>query len=107
MPHQNVHTSKATARKGATDEQTGREGGRRDETRSYAEAELTNTSLAAPAAGEMADYMDEGEALGADDVQQGANHTNRHVRHEPRTIQGRKTIEGNRQRLKTGSADGN
>ena len=56
---------------------------------------------------EVEDFMDEGEALGADDVQQGANHTNRHVRHEPRTIQGRKTAEGNRQRLKTGSADGN
>lgn len=58
---------------------------------------------AAAAAGE--DYMDEGDALAADDVQQGGNHRNRPDRTEAMQVQGRKTVEGNRQRLKTGSAE--
>ena len=48
--------------------------------------------------------MDEGEALGADDVQQGSNHLNRPERTEKMYGQGRKTREGNLNRLKTGSA---
>ena len=54
------------------------------------------------------EYLDEeGEPLGAPDVQQGGTHDNRLSHRERDSIQGRKTIEGNRQRLKTGSADGN
>ena len=110
MPHQNVDQSKATAQNAATDpagpgDQTGREGDRRPEPRSYAAPDVAGSSLAPPAAGEVADFMDEGDPLGADDVQMGGNHRNRPNRTEARDTQGPKTVAGNRQRVKTGSAD--
>lgn len=112
MPHQNVDSSNATAQNAATDPVAPNDQAReqdaaaRPEPRSYAAPEVTDSSLAPPAAGEMADYMDEGDALGADDVQQGATHANRPARTENRDQQGGKTLEGNRNRIRTGSADG-
>ena len=112
MPHQNVQSSNATAQNAATDragpgDQT-RAGGesRRPEPRSYAAPDVTDSTVAPPAAGEMADYMDEGDPLAADDVQQGSTHANRPERTEKMQQQGPKTRAGNRNRVKTGSADG-
>jgi hypothetical protein len=112
MPHQNTHSSNATAQNAATDpiqpsdQARGQNAADRAEPRSYASGDVRDSSLAGPAAGEVADYMDEGDALGADDVQQGSNHLNRPERTEKLYGQGRKTREGNLNRLKTGSADG-
>lgn len=82
MPHQNTDSPKA--KRADTREQ---EASLDAESRSYA-----------------ADDMDEGDALGADDVQQGSNHLNRLDGGEKLYGQGRKTREGNLNRLKTGSA---
>ena len=112
MPHQNVESSKATAQNAATDpvgpgDQTEAGGeSRRPEPRSYAAPDAGDSTLAPPASGEVADFMDEGDALAADDVQLGGNHRNRPDRTEKLDQQGPKTREGNRNRVKTGSADG-
>ena len=112
MPHQNVQSSKATAQNAATDpvgpgDQTQAGGeARRPEPRSYAAPDVMDSTVAPPAAGEMADYMDEGDPLGADDVQQGGTHANRPERTEKLQQQGPKTRAGNRNRVRTGSADG-
>ena len=79
MPHQNVDSSNAAARDAGGDP-------------------------AGPV--EIAGYLDEGDPIGADDVQQGSNHANRPARSEKLDQQGRKTRAGNLNRLKTGSADG-
>lgn len=111
MPHQNVHSSKATAQNAATDpvgpgDQTSAGGeARRPEPRSYAAPDVVESTLAPPAAGEVADYMDEGDALDADDVQLGSTNRNRPRHTDIDTGQGPKTRAGNQQRLKTGSAD--
>ena len=74
MPHQNVHSSKATAQNAATDpvgpgDQTQAGGeGLRPEPRSYAASDVTESTLAPPAAGEVADFMDEGDPLGAHSI---------------------------------------
>ena len=112
MPHQNVHSSKATAQNAVTDpvgpgDETQAGGEKlRPEPRSYAAPEVSDSSLAPPAAGEVADYMDEGDPIGADDVQQGATNANRPERTEKLRGQGPKTRAGNRNRVKSGSADG-
>lgn len=112
MPHQNVHSSKATAQNAATDPVAPNDQAReqnvsvRREPRSYAAPDVADSSLAPPAAGEVADYMDEGDALAADDVQSGGDHRNRPARTEGMSAQGPKTIAGNKERLKSGSADG-
>ena len=116
MPHQNVHSSKATAQNAATDpvgpgDQTSAgksrpEDARGPEPRSYAAPDVADSSLAPPAAGEVADYMDEGDALAADDVQLGGTNRNRPERTEKMDQQGPKTRAGNRNRVKSGSADG-
>ena len=112
MPHQNVESSKATAQNAATDpvgpgDQT-QAGGetRRPEPNSYAAPDVAESTLAAPAAGEVADFMDEGDPLGADDVQLGSTNRNRPRNTDADTGQGPKTREANRNRVQTGSADG-
>jgi hypothetical protein len=112
MPHQNVHSSKATAQNAATDpvgpgDQT-QAGGEatRPEPRSYAAPDVADSTVAPPASGEVADYMDEGDALGADDVQLGSTNRNRPDRTEKMDQQGPKTRAGNLNRVKSGSADG-
>lgn len=72
----------------------------------HAAPDVGDSSLAPPAAGEVADYMDEGDPVGADDVQQGATHASRPERTEKLRGQGPKTRAGDRNRVKTGSADG-
>ena len=112
MPHQNVDSSTATAQNAATDPTAPNDQAReqnaavRSEPRSYAAPDVKDSSLAPPASGEVADYMDEGDALAADDVQQGSDHRNRPARTEKLDTQGPKTVAGNRERLKSGSADG-
>lgn len=112
MPHQNVDSSKATAQNAATDpvgpgDQTQAGGeSRRPEPRSYAAPEVTDSTLAPPAAGEIADYMDEGDPLGADDVQLGGTHRNRPRNTDADVGQGPKTRAANRNRVRTGTADG-
>ena len=111
MPHQNVESAKATAQNAATDpvgpgDQTEAGGeARRPEPRTYAAPDVADSTLAPPAAGEVADYMDEGDALGADDVQLGGTNRNRPRNTEIDSGQGPKTRAGNQQRLRTGSAD--
>jgi hypothetical protein len=112
MPHQNVESSKATAQNAATDpvgpgDQT-RAGGenRRPEPRSYAAAEVTDSTLAPPAAGEIADFMDEGDPLGPEEVQLGGTNRNRPRNTDADAGQGPKTRAGNRNRVRTGTADG-
>lgn len=110
MPHQNVTTSDAAAQNAATDRSQPNDQAReqnraaRPEPRSYAATDSADASLAAPAAGEMADYMDEGDDLGGAAVQQGRSHSNRPVATEARHGQGPKTVAANRQRLKGGDA---
>jgi hypothetical protein len=109
MPHQNFDSSKATAQNAATDPAAPRVQGDaagRQEPRSYAAPDVAESSLAPPAAGEVADYMDEGDALAADDVQSGGNHANRPGRTEVMSDQGPKTTAGNKERIRSGSADG-
>ena len=111
MPHQNPDSSKATAQNAATDsaapnDQAREEhAGLRSEPRSYTAPDVADASLAPPAAGEIGDYADEGEALGDAGRQQGRNHAARPERTEAAQGQGRKTLEGNRQRARSGTAE--
>lgn len=82
MPHQNVEAGKATAQNAATDptgpgDQTGREHGPADaEPRSYAAPDVADSTVAPPAAGETADFADEGEDLGGAEFHTGRDRTN-------------------------------
>jgi hypothetical protein len=106
MPHQNVDSSKATEQNSATGSGAPNDEGREQnravhrEPRSYAAPNVADSSLAPPAAGEVADYMDEGDALGDDGVQQGSTHANRPVRTEADRGQGPKTRKANRRIVK-------
>ena len=110
MPHQNVQSSDATAQNAATpsrepgDEPQG-ELDLRPEPRSYTAPEWSDASLAAPAAGEAAEYLDEGDALGDDGVQQGSTQNNRPLRTEADRGQGPKTRAANRELSRSGSPD--
>ena len=116
MPHQNVDSATATAQNAATDPvtpgdqtragQSRPDENRRPEPHSYAAPDVAESTLAPPAAGETADYMDEGDALGADDVQLGGTNRNRPRNTDVDTGQGPKTRAGNRNIVKTGAADG-
>jgi hypothetical protein len=107
MPHANTQSSKATAQNSATDpaapSDQAREQNRsaKPEPRSYAAADLKDASLAPPAAGEVANYMAEGEALGAEGLQEGRNHTARPVRAEAQRGQDPRTRAANRAQLKS------
>ncbi|HWE44839.1 MAG TPA: hypothetical protein VG407_02335 [Caulobacteraceae bacterium] len=111
MPHQNTTSSKATSQNAATDpampNDQAREQNREEhaEPRSYAAPDVADATLASPAAGEVADYMDEGDAIGdtatgEGGVQQGRNHTTRPLRTEAQRGQGPKTRTANREQLK-------
>lgn len=110
MAHQNVQSPKATAQNAV---EPSREPGDqpqgeldlRAEPRSYAAPNYADASLAPPAAGEVADDMDEGEALGDAGVQQGATHNNRPVRTEAARGQGQKTTAASRDMASSGSSD--
>jgi hypothetical protein len=110
MPHQNVQSTDATAQNAVTPsrepgDQPQGELDLRAEPRSYTARDYSEATLAAPAAGEVADYMDEGEALGDAGLQQGSTHNNRPVRTEAATGQGAKTTAANRELASKGSSD--
>lgn len=111
MPHQNVSSSDATAQNAATDRAQPNDQARdqrpdvRDEPRAYAAPDIADANLAPPAAGETADFMDEGDELGGASAQQGRTHSNRPETTEARSGQGPKTTAANRQRLKDGDAE--
>ena len=111
MSHQNTQSSRATAQNSATGQTPGDDRAAEQnravhpEPRSYAAPNVADSTLAAPAAGEMADYADEGDALGMDDVQQGGNSTRRPVGVEARNGQGPKTRAANRRMARSGSSD--
>jgi hypothetical protein len=111
MPHQNTQSPRATAQNAVTGQTPGNDRGAEQnrsvhpEPRSYVAPDVADSTLAAPAAGEMADYADEGDALGMDDVQQGGSHTRRPVGTEANSGQGPKTLRANRKMVKSGSPD--
>ena len=110
MPHQNVQSPKATAQNAVTPsrepgDQAQGELDLRSEPRSYAAPDYADATLAAPAAGEVAEYMDEGDALGDAGAQQGSTHNNRPVRTEAARGQGSKTTAANRKMTAAGSPD--
>ncbi|MDP3802589.1 hypothetical protein [Brevundimonas sp.] len=100
MPHQNSASSDAAAQNSATDSGSPRniptDQDLRPEPTSYAAREGDMSSVAPPAAGEVADYQDEGEALEGEPVQQGATNTNRPDRTEALDGQGPKTRAANK-----------
>ena len=110
MPHQNVQSPKATAQNAVTpsrepsDEPQG-ELDLRTEPRSYASNDLVQSTVAPPAAGEVADHMDEGDALDDPGAQQGGTHANRPVRTEASQGRGLKTVAANRKMARSGSSD--
>lgn len=110
MPHQNVQSPKATAQNAATPSSVPNDQAReqhrtiRRDPNAYAAPDWADASVAPPAAGELADYADEGPAMGADGQQQGRTHTRRPVPTEAKRGQGPKTLKGNRQRLISGAA---
>ena len=107
MPHQNTTSSKATSQNAVNDpiapNDQAREQNRsvRPEPRSYAAHDVADSTLAGPAAGEVADYADEGEAMGMAGQQQGRNHTTRPIRTEAHKGQGKKTRQANHERFNT------
>jgi hypothetical protein len=111
MPHQNTQSPRATAQNAVTGQTPGNDRGAEQsrsvhpEPRSYAAPDVADSTLAAPAAGEMADYADEGDALGMENVQQGASHTRWPVTTEAKSGQGPKTRAANRKMTKSGSPD--
>ena len=108
MPHQNVTSTKATAQNAVTPSPPPNDKGREQnaavhpEPRSYAAPHVADSTLAPPAAGEVADYMDEGDALGLEGMQQGGTHANRPIKTEAQRGQGPRTRGENRERLRSG-----
>lgn len=102
MPHQNVEADKATAQNAATEPSQPNDAARDQnaaaspEPRSYAAPELADATLAPPAAGEIADYMDEGEDFDGDAVQSGGTRTNVSAHSRDGDHQGPKTTQANR-----------
>ena len=111
MPHQNVDAAEATAQNAATDKTAPNDPGReqnaaaKPEPASYAAADWTDASLAPPAAGEVSDYMDEGDAVATDDMQQGSTNRNRPQNTEVAIERGAKTRDGDQSIRESGSAD--
>ena len=105
MPHQNTTSSKATSQNAVNDPSAPNDQAREQnrsvhpEPRSYAAHDVADATLAGPAAGEVADYADDGEALGMAGQQQGRNHNVRPIRTEAHNGQGRKTRQANHERF--------
>lgn len=107
MSHQNVHSMRATQQNAVVGQQPGNDQAReqevtaRPEPRAYAAPDVADATLAAPASGEVSDYMDEGDpSFGA---HQGASNTNREM-HAHNDLQGPKTRKANRDAFKKGGA---
>lgn len=111
MPHQNTQSPRASAQNSTTGQTPGSDRAEeqqrsvRPEPRSYAASDVADSTLAAPAAGEMATFADDGDALAMDDLQMGGNHTRRPVATEAKRGQGPKTVRANRKMVKSGSPD--
>lgn len=105
MGHQNTTSSNATSQNAATDPAApsvsqGGAGQPGEQAKSYTAPDVSDASLAPPAAGEIADDMDEGDSLRADGVQQGGTNLNRPYRTEKQSSQGPETVAANRERVK-------
>jgi hypothetical protein len=111
MPHQNTTSSRATAQNSVVGYTPGNDKGREEnasvhpEPRTYAAPNVSDSTLAPPAAGEMPEYDDEGAALDMAGGQQGRNHANRPMKTEAERGQGPKTRKANRKIVKSGRAD--
>lgn len=111
MPHQRPHSSKATAQNAATEPTAPNDQAReqhrsvRPEPRSYAAPEVEDATVAGPAATELGEYADEGEALGDPDMQQGSTHATRPYKTEVARGQGAKTRRANAAIAKGGLYD--
>ena len=111
MPHQNPEAPRATTQNAvspstpASDRAVEQNRAVRPEPRTYAAPNVADSSLAAPAAGEVSDYADDGDALGSSGLQQGGNHTRRPHVTEVKRGQGPKTLAANRRLVKSGSPD--
>lgn len=112
MPHQHPDSADATSqntvgdRRPPNDKGIGEHAALHPEPRSYTAKDVGDATLAAPAAGEMPEYLDDGEALGDEfgGAQQGATNTMRDA-HSHRPGQGAKTMKANKRIAKTGRAD--
>jgi hypothetical protein len=105
MPHQNVDAGKATAQNAATDptgpndQARGQHASAHAEPRSYAARDVEDATLAPPASGEVADYMDEGDALEGE-RHSGADRTNIPAHSRDDGHHGPKTTRALRDQLK-------
>ncbi|MCC4292811.1 hypothetical protein [Brevundimonas aurantiaca] len=100
MPHQNTESPTATAQNAVNEPQAPNDEAREQhvsthpEAKSYAAGDYRDAALAPPAAGEVADYADDGEPLD-EPFQQGGDKTNRPYRTEVMSEQGPKTRAAN------------
>jgi hypothetical protein len=111
MPHQNPQSPKATAQNAATEPQAplvqGAGPERREPTRpepqSYVASDSREATVAPPASGELGDYADEGDAFDErfGEVQMGGNRTNPVKTPNDASLQGRKTFQANKERLRS------
>lgn len=107
MAHGNTGSTKATAQNASTEPQSPgdqpREGeAGRAEPSTYAAADVRDSTLAAPAAGEIGDYADLDEPSGG--MAQGRTHNDREL-HAHDRHQGPKTQDANRRMAGSGSSD--
>lgn len=114
MPHQNVDSSKATAQNAATSDATpnaNQNGGDERtsqaprEPASYVAGDYREATAAAPAAGEISDFTDDGDALDGEEFHTGGTNTNRPRTTDADSGQGPKTRAANQRIVRTGSAD--
>jgi len=104
MRNRNVENETARSGRAVTDRQPAQDGAhatRGEEPRAYAAPSYKDASLAAPAAGEVTDFFDEGDPSGG--AQQGRDR-NRIATRETLTPQGPKTKARNREILQGGPA---
>jgi hypothetical protein len=112
MAHQNTDSTAAASQNAASDRQVPNDRAVeehvsvRPEPKSYAAPDWRDASLAGPAAGEIATYDDEGDAIDPSlgGSQQGRTHNDREG-HAQHLGQGPKTVAANRRIAKTGAAD--
>ena len=108
MPHGHTDSTKATAQNAATepeapnDQGRGQEAAIKREPSAYAAPDVRDSTVAAPAAGEMGDYADLDEPSGG--MAQGRTHTDREA-HARDPEQGPKTRAANKAMASSGSPD--
>lgn len=113
MPHQNSQSEKATTQNAAPEPQAprapqgapGPETGQslRPEPQSYVAPDARDATLAPPASGEVGDYADEGDPIDEryDEVQMGGTRTNPVKTANAIAPQGPKTVQANKERLRS------